>query len=791
MRKSGFVVSICASLLAISIVAGAELPDGFRLEPFVAGLTEPSDLDDTPDGLILIAERTTGDVRYVRWGELQPTPLCHVNVNTTGERGLLGIAVHPDYADNGWIYLYYTALSSGNNKVTRFTVSQFSCQAPLDILANLGVGAAGKRNGGGIDFGPNGKLYVATGDMEVPANGQSLSGLQAKVLRLNDDGSIPSDNPIAGNALYTRGVRDPRGLAVNFFGKVVVSDLGQGTIPVVQDEVNLAPSNGNLGWSPVSGSDGAGGFDDPYKSWGPGGTGVHGVVDYDGVLFPQADADVKDNDNDKYGPDRHPGIAQTDDNNLGECIGSGNNGQPCSSAILNCTPARTGENTAQCEKRDELAELCLASVTTDDDDCDNVGDRGIDEPDESFFLDVFATRTNSIERAVLMGANSDQLSSWQTFFNSTALGDCPSSLTGMMAGGDGHLYVLARAGGVGGGALYRILYDQTARPREVSPPNAYVPLRMGKNGSDIEIYWEDLREDAMQVGDNGSVPTAPVRSYSLWRGSLADLLDGNATLLTQTAVAADIAGNAVSSVVRKQVVPVTPGVNQYFLVSARGANLEGTLGSGDWNTTQAGTEPYPGHAVTDLCPTLGMYDPDLPSPPVIFKCAPEMTLFNQHGILRKLSDYRGKAVWLDFPAEWCGPCITQANAMESIYQDYKDRGVVAISALMDEEEGPPNYPDWDGRPTQSECRLWADRAGTANDHTFECWSDPVHCNGSPCSTNITQEGWPKFNAFNGLPTNLIIDQGGRVVWTDAGWSVESFIRNRLNVLVGSSDSCLH
>ncbi len=787
MRQSGFVC-VCASLLAVSIAAAAELPDGFRLEPFVSGLMEPSDLDDTPDGLILIAERTTGDVRYVRWGELQATALCHVNVNTTGERGLLGIAVHPDYAANGWIYLYYTDQASGNNKVTRFTVSQFACHSPLDILANLGVGGTGKRNGGGIDFGPEGPvriLYVSTGDMEVPANGQSLSGLQAKVLRLKDDGSIPSNNPTPGSALYTRGLRDPRGLAVSFLGKVFTSDLGQGTIPVVQDEINLAPSNGNLGWSSVSGSDGPGGFDDPYKSWGPGGTGVHGVVDYAGVLFPQADSDAKDNDNDRYGTDRLPGVAHTDDNNLGECIGSGNNGDPCTSAILDCTPARAGENSPQCEKRDEIAEGCLG-----DDDCDSVGDRGIDEPDESYFLDVFAARGNSIERAVLMGANSDQLSTWQTFFTSSALPDCPSSFTGMMAGRDGHLYVLARTGGVGGGALYRIVYDQIARPREVSPLNGYVPLRLGKNGSDIEIYWEDLREDAMQVGDNGSVATAPVHSYTIWRGTLADLLDGNSTLLTQAAAASDVAGTGVNFVVRKSVVPTTPGQDQYFLVSGRGANLEGTPGSGDWKPPQ-GLEDYPGHTVTDLCTTIGLYAP--PSTSNLFKCAPEITLFNQHGVLRKLSDYRGRAVWLDFPAEWCGPCISQANVMESVYQDYKDRGIVAISALMDEEEGPPTYPDWDGRPTQAECRLWGNRPGTAADHTFECWADPVHCNGNPCSTNITQEGWPKFNAFNGLPTNAIIDQGGRVVWTEAGWdvSVENKIRNRLNVLVGSSDSCLH
>jgi hypothetical protein len=69
----------------------------------------------------------------------------------------------------------------------------------------------------------------------------------------------------------------------------------------------------------------------------------------------------------------------------------------------------------------------------------------------------------------------------------------------------------------------------------------------------------------------------------------------------------------------------------------------------------------------------------------------------------------------------------------------------------------------------------------------------VHCTGNPCSANVTQEAWPKFNAFGGLPTNAIVDQGGRVVWSEAGWGgiTANTIRNRLNKLVGSTDSCLH
>ncbi len=374
---------------------------------------------------------------------------------------------------------------------------------------------------------------------------------------------------------------------------------------------------------------------------------------------------------------------------------------------------------------------------------------------------------------MLVGGDSELLSTWQTFFDSSALGDCPTGFTGMMAGRDGHLYVLS-----GAGALYRIVYDGKAGPREVSAPTSYVPLRVGKSGGAIEVYWEDLREDAMQVGDNGTVPTAPVRSYTIWRGNLGSW----ASHATPTGLAVGgLAGTAVNDVVRKNAIATVAGQNHYFLVSGLGNNLEGTLGKDPFQVER------PGYAVTDLCDTIGVYSP--PSTANVFKCAPEITLTNEHGVLKQLSDYRGHAVWLDFPAEWCAPCIDEANDMEPIYQDYKDRGVKVISILVDEEY--QSY-SWSGRPTIAECRNWADRPGANPDHTFECWADPKTCSGNPCTAGtIVQEGWPKFNAFGAFPTNAIIDQGGRVVWTDAGWSVESIVRNRLNTLVGSVDSCLH
>lgn len=766
-----FISCVFTIALAITAAAAAELPGGFRLEPFVSGLTEPTAVADAPDGKILITERTTGNVRVVQWGELQAVALCTVAVKTTGDGGLLGIAVHPDYRLNHWIYLYYTDLGSGNNKVTRFTVKGTTCEAATDILPDLGVGGNTRRNGGGMSFGPDGMLYVATGDMETSANGQSLGVVQSKILRLEDDGSIPADNPMPGSAIYTVGVRDPRGLHVNAAGKVFASDRGD---LGVSDEVNEAQFDGNLGWAAESGAGGS--FDPPLKSWSPV-VGIWGVADYDGSLFPDAASDGIDNDEDSFGPNLVAGAYRTDDNGLGECVGGVPNGQPCAN-VIDCLPARASELPPYCDKLDEPAEYCPGGVAAGDDDCDDVGAAGIDEPDESFMMDVFAAKQNSIDRGVMVGGASEQLSNWETFLDSTALSDCPTAFTGLLNGRDGFLYALARNAGGANGALYRIVYDSTAKPREVSPPNSHVPLRLGKTGNPLQvsIYWEDLREDAMQVGDDGSVPTAPVRAYSIWRGQLGNW---SSHAGPGAPLANGIAGTAVGNAVRTATVAVQDGQDHYFLVSARGNNLEGTLGSGLLGE-------YAGFVVTDLCNTIGLYSP--PATSNLFKCAPEVTLFDTHGIERHLSSYRGTPVWIDLPAEWCAPCHSEANEMEDIYQEYKGRGVKVISMLVDEE----NFDfDWDGRPNQAECRAWGDRSGNTPDHTFECWADPIHCTGEPCSSGVSQEAWPKFNAFGALPTNVIVDQGGRVVWTAAGWPVTGPLKNRLNTLVGSTDSCLH
>ncbi|MDX1388031.1 MAG: PQQ-dependent sugar dehydrogenase, partial [Acidobacteriota bacterium] len=290
---------ICGCAVVCLLAAGfawstPELPEGFRLEPVVGGLTDPSALARTPDGSILIAERTTGNVRVIRKGQLDPVPLCTVSVNSTGEGGLLGLAPHPSFDSNGWLYLYYTASSTNVNKVTRVTIAGGSCSGEIDILSDLGAGGNYLRNGGGLAFGPDGRLYVTVGDMEDSGNAQDDGVLQGKVLHVNDDGSTPP-----GGLIFAKGIRDGRGVGVKTGGELYMTDAGDDPTAAA-DEINPVPEGGNLGW------DIPGGDVDPYASWLPT-IGIGGMSVYAESAFPDVAADGLDNDHDAYGPDGFPG----------------------------------------------------------------------------------------------------------------------------------------------------------------------------------------------------------------------------------------------------------------------------------------------------------------------------------------------------------------------------------------------------------------------------------------------------------------------------------------------------
>src|SRR5207247_421716 len=158
-------------------------------------LSRPTAMEFAPDGRLFVAQQG-GQLRVIKDGQLLATPFVNLNVDSSGERGLLGVAFDPNFATNNFIYVYYTVPGSpAHNRVSRFTANGDTAVAGSEfILLNLNnLSAATNHNGGAIHFGPDGKLYIAVGENANPSNAQTLSNLLGKVLRINSDGSIPND----------------------------------------------------------------------------------------------------------------------------------------------------------------------------------------------------------------------------------------------------------------------------------------------------------------------------------------------------------------------------------------------------------------------------------------------------------------------------------------------------------------------------------------------------------------------------------------------------------------------
>ncbi|RMF71482.1 MAG: TlpA family protein disulfide reductase, partial [Acidobacteria bacterium] len=164
----------------------------------------------------------------------------------------------------------------------------------------------------------------------------------------------------------------------------------------------------------------------------------------------------------------------------------------------------------------------------------------------------------------------------------------------------------------------------------------------------------------------------------------------------------------------------------------------------------------------------------------LWTCGQDFTLQDEFGETHSLYEYRGQVVMLDFSAWWCGPCQAEADVLENLNQDYKDRGVQVLTVLMDEES---NGPNWYGRPAPPECRNWSDRDDPNPDHTFPCWVDAL-------TQSNSRTAWPLYNKYSAVPTNVILDTGLRVVYSTGGYP-ESTIRSKLDKLVGATDTCLH
>jgi glucose/arabinose dehydrogenase len=237
-----------------SVAFPTENPEGFAV--IAEGLDTPWAIAILPDSSLLVTERP-GRVRIISpSGVLAETPVNGTpEVRESGEGGLLGIAVHPKFSQNQYIYLYYTYSSSGNqvlNRVSRYTYENNRLSGELVIID--AIPGSSNHNGGRIRFGPDGMLYVGTGDAEEPSEAQNTSSLAGKILRIEDDSRVPADNPFH-NAVYSYGHRNVQGLAWDSSGKLWATEHGRSGINTGFDEVNQVQRGHNYGWPIIQGDE--------------------------------------------------------------------------------------------------------------------------------------------------------------------------------------------------------------------------------------------------------------------------------------------------------------------------------------------------------------------------------------------------------------------------------------------------------------------------------------------------------------------------------------------------------
>lgn len=234
------------------------LPAGFSRTVFARGLRQSPAMAFAPDGRLFICEQG-GALRVVKNGALLSTPFTTVPTTAAGERGLLGIAFHPRFQSNGYVYVYYTSASGGaHNRISRFTANgDVAVPGSEVVIADLPpLSSAQNHNGGALHFGPDERLYVAVGDNADGRHAPDLGSLFGKILRYTDTGGIPADNPYANSPVWARGLRNPFTFAFDPATAVMfINDVGQGA----WEEVNRGRSGANYGWPATEGSSGTGG----------------------------------------------------------------------------------------------------------------------------------------------------------------------------------------------------------------------------------------------------------------------------------------------------------------------------------------------------------------------------------------------------------------------------------------------------------------------------------------------------------------------------------------------------
>ncbi|HEV2735750.1 MAG TPA: PQQ-dependent sugar dehydrogenase [Longimicrobiaceae bacterium] len=254
-----------------------------------SGLEVPWDLGFAPDGRIFVTERE-GRIRVVENGRLRPEPWAELDVEAVGEAGLTSIAVAPDFARSGAVYVLGTFRGEGGleNRVVRLVDRGGRGADPRVVVG--GLPAERVHAGSALDFGPDGMLYVTTGDARQPPRAQDPRSLAGKLLRYRPDGSVPPDNPFGGSPVYALGLRNSQGIDWNEEGELFAAEHGPSGFANEgdregHDELNHLRPGGNYGWPEVAGLAGGGRFAAPLAAWTPA-VAPAGLAVYRGDAFP-------------------------------------------------------------------------------------------------------------------------------------------------------------------------------------------------------------------------------------------------------------------------------------------------------------------------------------------------------------------------------------------------------------------------------------------------------------------------------------------------------------------------
>lgn len=236
-----------------------ELPNDFGATLVATNIALPTAMEFAPDGRLFVCEQE-GSVRIIKDGVMLSQPFLQLATDTYdySESGLLGLAFDPGFITNHFVYIYYTVPHPDfHNRVSRFTAAGDSViPGSEQVILDLNRLNGGIHNGGALHFGPDGKLYIGVGENGTGSNAQSLTNLLGKILRINPDGSIPSDNPFyktasgVNRAIWALGLRNPFSFAFHSqTGRLLINDVGDQT----WEEINQGERGANYGWNFVEG----------------------------------------------------------------------------------------------------------------------------------------------------------------------------------------------------------------------------------------------------------------------------------------------------------------------------------------------------------------------------------------------------------------------------------------------------------------------------------------------------------------------------------------------------------